>query len=57
MGARSYNNEDRRLVYRIDVDTSFFDGLYTERSRGNNNYNPLYIKNSMEIKEFEITIL
>jgi hypothetical protein len=39
------------------VDASFFDGLYIERVRGNNNYNPLYIKNSMEIKEFEITIL
>lgn len=57
MGARLYNNEDQRLVYRVDVDASFFDGLYIERSRGNNNYNPLYIKNSMEIKEFEITIL
>ncbi len=60
-GARLYNNFDKikhdEFKYRVDIDTSFFDGLYTERARGNNNFNPLYIKNSTEIKKVEITLV
>ena len=63
MGARLYNNgfgdtfNPSEFKYRVDIDTSFFDGLYTERARGNNNYNPLYIKNSTEIKKVEIILV
>jgi len=53
VGAQRFGNQSE-FLYTIKVDTEFFDGLYTERGRYNDN--PLYIKNSIDLDKVHINI-